>query len=91
MRAAVRQAGRQRRPAVLYLHPWEIDPDQPRLPVSRARALRHYRGLAGVERKLRALLARFPLGRMDDLVAAYSSEACSSPGPSSFCVSHSRR
>ena len=32
-------------PVVFYIHPWELDPDQPRLPVSRVTRLRHYRGL----------------------------------------------
>lgn len=32
-------------PAVFYIHPWEIDPQQPRLPASRLTAVRHYKNL----------------------------------------------
>ena len=32
-------------PVVFYVHPWEIDPGQPRLPVSMLNRIRHYRGL----------------------------------------------
>jgi polysaccharide deacetylase family protein (PEP-CTERM system associated) len=47
---------RERRPAVFYLHPWEIDPGQPRLPVNPVGRLRHYRNLARTEQRLRRLL-----------------------------------
>jgi polysaccharide deacetylase family protein (PEP-CTERM system associated) len=48
-----------RQPAVLYVHPWEFDPEQPRPPMSWLHRFRHYVGIAGAERKLRALLRRF--------------------------------
>ena len=47
------------RPVVLYIHPWEFDPDQPRPAMSWAHRFRHYVGIAGAEAKLRALLRRF--------------------------------
>lgn len=46
-------------PAVLYVHPWEFDPEQPRPAMSWLHRFRHYAGIAGAERKLRALLSRF--------------------------------
>lgn len=49
----------ERRPSMLYVHPWEIDPDQPVLDVGRVARIRHYRGLAGVEDRLRRLLREF--------------------------------
>ncbi len=52
-RAALRES------AVVYLHPWEIDPEQPRIAASARSRLRHYTGLAGTEAKLRTLLARY--------------------------------
>ena len=39
----------ERRPAVFYIHPWEIDPDQPRLPAGRLSRMRHYRNLDKTE------------------------------------------
>lgn len=47
---------REGMPAVFYIHPWEIDPGQPRLPVGLVTTLRHYRGLSAAEARLRALL-----------------------------------
>jgi polysaccharide deacetylase family protein (PEP-CTERM system associated) len=57
------------RPAVFYLHPWEIDPDQPRLPAGRLSSFRHYRNLSDTEARLRRLLVDFRFGPMDSLVA----------------------
>jgi polysaccharide deacetylase family protein (PEP-CTERM system associated) len=53
------------RPAIFYLHPWEIDPGQPRLPAGLLGRIRHYRNLSETEGRLRRLLQDFawaPLG-----------------------------
>lgn len=52
----LRDANRQGRPGILYVHPREIDPLSPRLPLSRAQALIHYWGVRGCEAKLRRLM-----------------------------------
>jgi polysaccharide deacetylase family protein (PEP-CTERM system associated) len=57
-----------RRPVVFYLHPWEIDPEQPRLHAGRLGAFRHYRNLDQTERRLRRLLSDFRFGTMESLV-----------------------
>jgi polysaccharide deacetylase family protein (PEP-CTERM system associated) len=52
-------------PACIYLHPWELDPEQPRMKGSITARLRHYFGLRGAETKFRRLLEDFefhPLG-----------------------------
>jgi polysaccharide deacetylase family protein (PEP-CTERM system associated) len=49
-------------PAVFYLHPWEIDPDQPRLQAGWLGRFRHYRNLDQTETRLRALLTDFRFG-----------------------------
>jgi polysaccharide deacetylase family protein (PEP-CTERM system associated) len=60
VRRALRHVNdRERRPAIVYLHPWEIDPDQPRLPASKATHFRHYVNLARTESKLARLLGDF--------------------------------
>ena len=46
-------------PLVLYVHPWEFDPEQPRPPMPLAHRFRHYVGLAGAVRKLETLLRAF--------------------------------
>ncbi len=64
----------ERQPAVFYMHPWEIDPDQPRLQVDWLGRFRHYRNLHKTEGRLRALFGDFrfaPLqSLLDDLVPA---------------------
>lgn len=46
-------------PVVFYLHPWEIDPGQPRLLGSRLSALRHYVGLGHTHARLERLFRDF--------------------------------
>jgi polysaccharide deacetylase family protein (PEP-CTERM system associated) len=48
------------RPAVVYFHPWEIDPEQPRLTAPMKSRLRQYTGLHSMESKLLRLLQTFP-------------------------------
>jgi hypothetical protein len=50
--------GREGGAVVVYLHPWELDPDQPRIPCSRLSRFRHYRNLDKTEGRLRILLRR---------------------------------
>lgn len=58
-----------RQPLMFYVHPWEVDPDQPRLNVgSRKSRFRHYVNLAATESKLDVLLKRFRFGRLSDAV-----------------------
>lgn len=56
---AFRARERAARPGMFYVHPWEVDPDQPRVDVGLVTRIRHYRGLAGVAGDLAALLSRF--------------------------------
>lgn len=61
---------RERRAVVFYLHPWEIDPDQPRLPAGRVTRLRHYCNLAATEGRLRQLLQQFRFAPIGEALAA---------------------
>ena len=57
------------RPFVFYLHPWELDPQQPRVKLgSRLTRFRHYVNLHSTEFKLDLLLANFRFGRISDVV-----------------------
>jgi polysaccharide deacetylase family protein (PEP-CTERM system associated) len=49
----------EKKAAIFYLHPWEIDPDQPRMSVGRLSRFRHYRNLDQTEARLRRLLRQF--------------------------------
>jgi polysaccharide deacetylase family protein (PEP-CTERM system associated) len=70
-RWALRRVNRlDRRPAIFYLHPWEIDPAQPRVPgTSLKTRFRHYVNLHRTEPRLARLLQDFSWGRVDDVFA----------------------
>jgi polysaccharide deacetylase family protein (PEP-CTERM system associated) len=69
-RWAIRQVNSDHRPAVFYFHPWEVDPDQPRVSNASARSrLRHYTNLSRMAGKLSDLLGDFAWGRMDEVAA----------------------
>jgi polysaccharide deacetylase family protein (PEP-CTERM system associated) len=51
---------RERRPAILYIHPWEIDPAQPVQPVPYLTRVRHYRNLGRTEDRLARLFREYP-------------------------------
>jgi polysaccharide deacetylase family protein (PEP-CTERM system associated) len=53
---------REGRPAIFYLHPWELDPDQPRLRAGVLSRFRHYRNLDKTEARLRQLVGDFHFG-----------------------------
>jgi hypothetical protein len=58
---------------VFYIHPWEVDPQQPRLvagsPLSRTR---HYLNLKSTVAKLDQLLRRFRFGTISESLFHYS-------------------
>lgn len=58
----------ERRPAIFYLHPWEIDPDQPRIAAGLVTRWRHYRNLGKTESRLRRLLREFRFSTVANLV-----------------------
>ena len=59
------------RPAVFYFHPWEVDPEQPRIPGAPLKSrFRHYVNLSRMEAKLARLCADFPWDRADRVYAA---------------------
>lgn len=66
-RWAIRRVNsREQRPALFYFHPWEVDPEQPRVPGLDGRTrLRHYLNLGRMEPRLRRLLSDFSWDRMD--------------------------
>jgi len=60
---------RELRPFVFYLHPWEIDPAQPRVSASWLSRFRHYTNLGKCEERLRRLLAEFRFSTARDGLA----------------------
>ena len=69
--------------AVVYLHPWEIDPDQPRLPVGLKSRLRQYTNLAGMEGRFERLLTSF---RFDTLSHVFAEELKTDHGTQAVAV-----
>jgi polysaccharide deacetylase family protein (PEP-CTERM system associated) len=70
-RWAVRQVnGSDQRPAIIYFHPWEIDPGQPRVANAPIKSkLRHYSRLNAMAGKLKMLMHDFQWDRLDTIVA----------------------
>ncbi len=70
-RSGLRQINRRhRRPFTFYLHPWEVDPGQPRIPASRLSRFRHYTNLHRCEQRLRQLLGEFSFAPMREVLRA---------------------
>ena len=57
------------RPFTFYLHPWEVDPEQPRVRVGWLSRFRHYNNLRRCEPRLRRLLQDFRFGTMREVLA----------------------
>ncbi len=65
-----------RKPAIFYFHPWEIDPGQPVVHEASAKArFRHYVNLAQTEARLQRLLQDFSWGRMDEVFLSAGSQS----------------
>lgn len=66
---------RERQPIIVYFHPWEIDPDQPRLNGSWKSRLRHYTGLSKMEARVDKLLTGGQFEPLSNLVARHRNSA----------------
>ena len=67
-RAGLKQINRQQKPFIFYLHPWEIDPEQPRISASWLSRFRHYNNLDKCETRLRKLMMDFQFGTTWDVL-----------------------
>lgn len=67
------------RPFVFYLHPWELDPEQPRMPMSPTRRFRHYTGLRRTEARLDALLSDFSFSTVRDVMQRWTTHSTPTP------------
>ena len=64
-RAGLEQINHRRgRPFAFYLHPWELDPGQPRIKVGAFSRFRHYTNLSRCEARLRRVLGEFAFTSM---------------------------
>ena len=58
----------EQRPVCVHLHPWELDPEQPKMQGRLTARIRHYIGLRGVQKKLRRMLRDFEFAPMGELI-----------------------
>lgn len=67
-RFLLKQCNRQGRPVIFYLHPWEIDPGQPRVAMSFGKRVRHYTNLDKALTRLDHLLSDFAFAPIRDVL-----------------------
>ncbi len=67
-KAGLAQINRQQKPFIFYLHPWEVDPQQPRIPASWFSQFRHYNNLDKCESRLRKLMTDFQFATTWDVL-----------------------
>lgn len=65
------------RPVVFYIHPWEFDPGQPRVRLSKVKTFRHYTNLARTHDRFDRLLGEFPFGSIRDTLLLETSNRIS--------------
>ena len=70
-RANLRRCEREGRPAIFYLHPWELDPDHPRVNFYWKPRLTHYANLKSTGPKLARLFRDFKFGSIADSIASH--------------------
>ena len=76
-KAGLKSAWRDGLPVVSYVHPWELDPEQPRMNAPLKSRLRHYTNLSSTESRLRRLLALDRFTSFRDSGLLDSAPACS--------------
>lgn len=59
------------RPGIIYIHPWELDNEHPRVRASYLSRKRHYHGIGGMERKLERILKDFKFDTMINFLSFY--------------------
>ncbi len=73
---AIRRINRtEKQPAMVYLHPWEIDTEQPRIAAPWLSQFRHYQNLSTTEKKCARLLDEFSWAPMEELLCTNGNAA----------------
>jgi len=68
IRMAIKRLNNTGKPAIVYLHPWEIDVDQPRVKLSFISKFRHYGNLMMMQTKLTRLLNDFEFAPVREIL-----------------------
>lgn len=61
---------KENQPAIIYFHPWEIDPEQPKVNGSRVSVFRHHVNIGKTFSKLKRLLNNFQFGPIREVFSA---------------------
>ena len=69
-RSNLRQCEQAGRPVIFYLHPWELDPQHPRVDFYWKPRLTHYINLRSTEPKLTRLFHDFQFGSIADVIGS---------------------
>jgi polysaccharide deacetylase family protein (PEP-CTERM system associated) len=67
-RTAFRAINRSGHPVTFYIHPWELDPEHPRIPLPRRIAATHYANLRATEPRMRRMLSDFDFAPMKEVL-----------------------
>ncbi|MCG6939547.1 MAG: DUF3473 domain-containing protein, partial [Gammaproteobacteria bacterium] len=67
-RMGLKHINRQQKQFIFYLHPWEIDPEQPKISAGWLSRFRHYNNLDKCEARLRNLMSDFKFGTTWDVL-----------------------
>jgi polysaccharide deacetylase family protein (PEP-CTERM system associated) len=74
-RWAIREVNEvERQPAMVYFHPWELDPDQPRIAAPLRSRLRHYTNLNRMQNKIERLLGDFQFSTVSEVCQKMGAE-----------------
>lgn len=73
-------AHEQRQSFMFYIHPWEVDPEQPRIAAPWRSRFRHYQNLGTTLHKLHRLLQTFSFGTVSDVLAERRAAGLLKPG-----------
>ncbi len=69
LKLGIQWLNRQQQPGIIYLHPWELDPEQPRIPnIPYTTRLRHYINLHSTATKLHRLIRDFEFAPIRDVL-----------------------
>ena len=69
-KALFRWIGKRGQNGIIYIHPWEIDSNQPKIKAPLINRLRHRQGIRGMEQKIREILKTFNVCRMKEMVSS---------------------
>jgi polysaccharide deacetylase family protein (PEP-CTERM system associated) len=71
-RSGLARVNREGEPVIFYVHPWEIDPEQPLIDIGRVATWRHRVGLARTLARLEQLCSDFTFGTIQSMLASQS-------------------